>query len=321
MEVSGFVISFLSVVLGIFATVLVSRYYFKRSVDKSLIPYLDFSTQLLSGIDPEVKKDLSISYQGVEVKDLYQVQYLIANTGEKPIRDVIKPLELIIPEDQGAILDSSLIHVYPEGREVKLEISDDKKTVKFLFPLLNKGDFFIVKLLVKGSLSKEKIKFNITSEDLPPCLNVQRLPREKVAIEDDTDSESRVDKAALITGLVCLFLAIPPIYLTYQTDLIWFNSPHDSPLDFITNITLDHFIKITAWFSGLLMGLIGIAGIMVSCETVEFRKKNKFLIPNGLTSSKFYKSRNQQQVMEMLEELEEHEAETVYQATNKSDSQ
>jgi hypothetical protein len=67
MEMSGYIISLISLIVAIAVTVIVTRYYFHRSINKSLTPYLDFSSQLLSDIDPKVKKDLSIKFQGLEV--------------------------------------------------------------------------------------------------------------------------------------------------------------------------------------------------------------------------------------------------------------
>lgn len=81
--------------LGIGSTVFVSRYYFNRATDKSLTPFIDYSAYFLKDIDAEVKKDLSIKYQGVEVDELTQMQFLIANNGERPIRDLISLLSYI----------------------------------------------------------------------------------------------------------------------------------------------------------------------------------------------------------------------------------
>ena len=82
------VISIGSLIVGVVA----SRYYFKRTVDKSLTPYIHFSSSLFDGVDPSVRESLKIAYKGTPVNELLEIQFLIANTGERSIRDVIHPL-------------------------------------------------------------------------------------------------------------------------------------------------------------------------------------------------------------------------------------
>jgi len=147
MEISTLLISLASLLIGIGATVFVSKHYFNRVTDKALTPFIDYSAHFLENIDPEVKKDLSIKYQSNEVDELTQMQFLIANNGERPIRDLIKPLELHIPEG-AVILDSSILHISPEGRDVDINIDDTKRVVCINFQLLNKDEFFIIKLLI-----------------------------------------------------------------------------------------------------------------------------------------------------------------------------
>ena len=110
---SGLVTSIASLILGVVATVWVSRYYFKRTVDKALTPYIQFSSSLFEGVDPSVRQALTIDYKGTSVKELLEIQFLIANTGERPIKDLIKPLTLIIPAGC-TLLDASMLHIAPD---------------------------------------------------------------------------------------------------------------------------------------------------------------------------------------------------------------
>jgi len=126
-------ISIGSLVAGIVAAGLVSRYYFRRSVEKSLTPYIQFSSSPLKGIDPEVRKELEVKYRDHAIDNLYEIQFLIANTGDKAIRDVIEPLTLTIP-DGCVLLDASVLHVSPKGRKIILEMSEDKQEVRYIFP-------------------------------------------------------------------------------------------------------------------------------------------------------------------------------------------
>ena len=89
----------IGLILGGLVTVFTSKYFHRKGIkSKSLSTYIQFITEILSDIDPEVEKKLQVSYNQQEVESLYQVQYVIANTGDIPIRDIIEPLTLIIPK-------------------------------------------------------------------------------------------------------------------------------------------------------------------------------------------------------------------------------
>ncbi len=132
-----------SLIVGIVASVWVSAYYFRRSMRKSLTPYIQFYSSPFKGIDPDVKKALQITYQGTPVDDLFEIQFLVANTGDKAIRDVIEPLSFSVPESC-ELLDASLLHLDPAELKVNLAISEDRRSFKMNFPLLNSGSFFVL---------------------------------------------------------------------------------------------------------------------------------------------------------------------------------
>jgi hypothetical protein len=170
----SFLISVASLIVGIVVTVLVSKYYFERSVNKSLTPYVMMLSDLLGGVRDEIRGDLRIEYQGVEVSALTDIRFLIGNSGDRPIRDIIDPLTLTLP-DHVEVLDLDILHIEPEGREVEVEngATENPPRVLFRFPLLNAGEFFILRILVKGSVELDDLKFSITAEDLPPKLEAE----------------------------------------------------------------------------------------------------------------------------------------------------
>jgi hypothetical protein len=135
------IVSIVILIVSVLATVWVSRYYFRRTVAKGLTPYLQFSSPLFNSVDPAVRDSLKITYKGLAVTELLEVQFIIANTGERPIRDVIAPLSLRIPKGCCSLLDASVRYVAPEGTDVKILQSSD--SVAFTFPLLNARDFFL----------------------------------------------------------------------------------------------------------------------------------------------------------------------------------
>ncbi len=71
--------------------------------------------------------------------------------------------------------------------------------VTFEFPLLNKGDFFLVKLLLSGSVPSDDMKFTLVADDLPRTLEFNRLPPQ--ALEE---KKLRVEWGIVVVGLVVL---------------------------------------------------------------------------------------------------------------------
>jgi hypothetical protein len=197
---SEFILAIGSLIIGVLATLLVSRYYFKRTVDKSLTPYLQFFSSFFAGVDPSLRESLKIEYKGIPVTELLEMQFLIANTGERPIRDMLTPLSLTIPKGC-SLLDASILHIEPEGREVKIEKTDSG--VLFLFPLLNSREFFITKLLLQGQPKplKDWI-FRISVDDIPPSMTPINLPPDLI----ETGEKREFEQALLWIGLILVVL-------------------------------------------------------------------------------------------------------------------
>lgn len=276
------ILSILSLFIGVLATIFVSRYYFQRSVKKALTPYIDFSSDLLRGIDPEVRSLLVINYQGLPVEDLFQIQFLIANTGEKAIRDLIQPLTLKIP-DGSKLMDANIRYISPTGRKVEIVIDKDNNEIHYTFPLLNKDEFFITKLLISGSPKEEDFKFSISVDDIPPVLKPQYLPYEEVEI-DSNEKKGKIDFGSILGGLSLLVVAYSLVNLSLYVNI---NFPHFKPsewIDFFKNIAFLHISVLFGWLVGIVIGLIGIALIISGFEDIRLFKKKKFLIPDGIIS-------------------------------------
>ena len=148
-----------------------------------LTPFLHFQSNVLDHIDDEVKLVLDINYKGVKVERLQQIQFLIANTGERAIKDLIKPLSLHI-NGEIEIMDANILYVHPDGRKVKLNLEKPNNKIEFIFPLLNKDDFFIAKFLINGAPKKSDYQFSITADDLPPILDIERLSYTQIARDE-----------------------------------------------------------------------------------------------------------------------------------------
>ncbi|MDP2159532.1 MAG: hypothetical protein Q8K02_03555, partial [Flavobacterium sp.] len=73
------------IIFGAIITYIVSKYFFNKGIKKkSLTPYRQFSSPLFTNLDPDLKKDLIVSYKSHQIDNLTQAQFLIANDGDLP---------------------------------------------------------------------------------------------------------------------------------------------------------------------------------------------------------------------------------------------
>ncbi len=281
---SAVLFSAISLLVGVLAALLIAKYYYRRTVDKALVPYVDFYSELFAGIAPKVRESLKITYQDIEVDNLLEVQFLIANTGEKPVRDLIKPLKLELPESV-SIVDATLLHVHPKGREVSLEIDKDKKTTCFRFDLLNKNEFFVVKLLLNGKMDRKDLKFSITADDLPPTLQTQNLQYDMIE-QENQEKKSRIEWDSLIGGALIIFLGISVFYLAYVSDISVPGLGEKSFILSLEEITLPLFAKLASFLVGFVATVIGIVLMFDSFSFINiFGPKKRFVLPEDITRS------------------------------------
>lgn len=274
-----FLIAIVSILIGIGATFFASRHYYRRSVDKELTPFIQLQSNVLSHIDEEVKSDLHVEYKGVKVESLQQLQFLVANTGERAVRDIIKPLRLELPEST-EIMDASILYVFPEGREVNIDPKASGNILEFNFPLLNKDEFFIFKLLIKGEPKRKELKFKIVADDLSPELEIQRLTYSQIERESK-EKESEFE-------LVLLFLGIGFLVFALFTGIL----SHYIPSDILPKVSSGTFqwinaipiIGIASVVGYILTGMLTLIGGMVTFAAIfgnfEFPKSKKFRLPN-----------------------------------------
>lgn len=161
-----------SLLVGVVLTILVSRYYFNRSLKHRLAIYVHSTSRVFVGVGRDVRESLTVLFQGHEVDDLGEIVLLVANEGVHPIRDVVRPLVASVPSET-ELLDATVLHVHPEGRSV--ETIRVKSAVECRFDLLNPGDYFLLKFLVNGPANASDITFAITAVGIPPRL--QASPR------------------------------------------------------------------------------------------------------------------------------------------------
>lgn len=269
-----------SIIVGVIATIWVSNHYFRRSKKKSLTPYIQFSTSVFRGVDPSVRDSLKIEYKEVKINDLYEIQFLVANTGERAIRDIIHPLTLHVPEGS-QILDASILHIHPEGREVSISV-EGSDTI-FGFPLLNSDDFFIAKILLEGEPKDKDFSFSIAVDDLPPILKPRFLPPDLL----DTGEKRKFEIGLFIGGFVCLVIG------SALAGLIYAQWPTISALwkaGFLITIKGNWLILVCAGIAALPALLLIVIGPMMTIgafTNFSFPKKRRFPVPSDFIRRPF----------------------------------
>lgn len=217
------ILTFVGILIGIAATVIVGRHYFLRTVDKRLRVYIHIASPVFGGIDRSVRQVLKAHYCDVEVTDLFQFQFLVANEGERAVRDLIQPLTLSFPNDV-KLLDATVLYIHPNGRLVEIasdEITDAGETmavVRCTFPLLNKGEFFLVKLLLDGIIDPTNLRFRITGDDLPPTIAPEYLPSLFI-LEESTQNDWFSFFLGIALFIPTLILATSTLALATQAEI------------------------------------------------------------------------------------------------------
>jgi hypothetical protein len=278
-------IALASIFIGVATTFFASRHYYRRSVDKELTPFIQMQSNVLSSIDKEVKSDLHIEYKGVKVENLQQVQFLIANTGERAIRDMIKPLSLHLPNDV-EVMDASILYVSPEGREVSLQVSEKDYSVNFNFSLLNKDEFFIFKLLLKGAPERKELKFSIVADDLPPTLKIQRLTYNQIEKEEKNKKENSFEVGLFGVSILVLVVALCLGILAHYINTEAFPIIQSEAWTWANSIP---FVSIASFVGYVLSGMLGLIGAMMMAASIfgdfEFPKSKKFKLPKEFATA------------------------------------
>ena len=169
-------------VIGVIGAFWAARNYYGRSHKHRLaVYYLPTVSNVIGGVDSDMRKDLSISFRGETVLDLSLFEILVANEGVSAIRSPLQPLTITIKEN-ARIFDVALMQVSPEGRYVAIERISDR-TFRCIFELLNSQEYFYLKVITSQYLSEEDIATFIVAEDLPPQLDVLKSSVSNVGSE------------------------------------------------------------------------------------------------------------------------------------------
>lgn len=278
MTVNDLALGIGSLVIGIITSIWVSAYYFRKSVTKSLTPFLHYASSPLNGIASDVKRDLKITYQGAPVQDFFEAQFIVANTGEKAIRDLIEPLGFVVPEGS-TLLDAVLIHRSPIEFQANIEVDTQRKGFKVNFPLMNSGDFFILKVLLDGTPKLEQLRFTILVDELPRTLKISELSFGEVST---TGKPFWTLRFTTLAGLFITFLGIAVSKLVYDA-LQSSPSIFTAPLEFDSVVDLHVLALVSSAIAAFLIISFGVMTVAVPLFSGSLRPvKRKFVVPEGV---------------------------------------
>lgn len=267
---------------GAIFSILVSRYYFIRGIKYHLSVYLHDYSQILAGLDQDVVDAVTIKFEGLDIEELSDMVFLVANDGSHPIRGIIEPFTIVLPKGS-TLLDASFQHVHPEGRRVSVAINKqpDRDTALCTFDLLNKGDYFLVKLLLDGYVGEEAIVFKIAAEGLPPTLELSHASY-------STDSSSRwIDTPTFLSGLILASMSTSVLYLIQLVSqarpglLVWW--PWE--LQGTREAWLANGAVVVAAVVALSLGGVGIGMILTGISKATWKQRTRFVLPERLRRS------------------------------------
>ena len=265
--------------LGGVVSILAARYHYRRS--KRLVFFVQTINYIFTFIKPQIKSDLKIKFKDHTIEELYEIQFIVANTGNEAISNLIRPITMKIPQ-KGFILDYSIVYIHPTGREVFLK--HDGTSISIDFPLLNSGEYFIFRLLVSGSLDlknwsfsreAELFKFKISCAGLNPEITAKKLPFDFWRYSNNKRPLVKIEFEHVLTLLFLGFGFILYSASRIQSDLFILNFK-----EFFANFIFLKVVIILGWIIEIFLGLSTLSWLMDNFEEIfNFNHLPKFQLP------------------------------------------
>jgi len=227
-----FIYSLISLIIGSLVTIWVSKFYFKKSVNKTALQILlDYESELFWDVDKDVKDEFQLFYKGDPVKQMIEVSFTVINNGNTPIAQPIKPLRLTFKHEY-KIYDCQITKIKPKKRDVEAE--QKANGINLLFDLLNPSESFDVRMFIEPTHNlqeNENIKydeyddisvindldFGITAMNLSPELPIIKYNKTQDAMIKNDRYYIRTSIFGAITTF--FFISIIPIALAIENDL------------------------------------------------------------------------------------------------------
>jgi hypothetical protein len=255
-------------IIGAILTIVVTWYFYVLSRRKSLGLYTLLNTNVFEGIKQDVREDLHFSYRGEKIADLQQLEILFINIGERSIGKLLKPLHMELPAEI-QVLDASILYRNPDELEASIThsaVSKEESSAQVFvdFPILNKGEYFVLKLLLSGKPpNSQLLSFSLLSDDMPRIVHVQTLPA--MALQEEPRSK------IFWNGLIMLFVGIALMAMLYFVRL-----DHPDWVDFFWNpsgtITFEKILSALISLFGCLIILVGTLSLASSLTSIVLGK-------------------------------------------------
>jgi len=276
------------ILIGWYVSFIISKYYYWISIRKKELTAIAYNIDwILDDLNKEIKEKLLISYSWEEINNMYQIKYIIANTWDFAISNIINPLKLEIPF-WWDILDFSIVHIEPDLREVSFKVDKVWNTtfIVFNFQLLNPWEYFIFKALIKWDYyidneynKRSNFNFTLTCEDLPPKIESINFDFQYFS-EYDFNKKSKLIEYDIYFIFFILILILVVIF--YPSIYIWFLDNSYNIIDykiFFKSINLTSIILIFNYIFIILITLIFFLTFSTSIVDkikIKFKRKSSF---------------------------------------------
>lgn len=160
-------------VIGIIGAFAVARYYYAKTATHRLAIYVVANDGAFETVAPSVRREMSLQFRGIAVEDLNVLDMLIENQGAA-VSLPIRPLKFRLDGTARAV-SASIAYARPAGLDIAIEIKSDRE-LECIFPLLNPGDYFVVRIVTDGPVASGRISATIIAPDLPPQIEIFGRP-------------------------------------------------------------------------------------------------------------------------------------------------
>lgn len=298
-DLQAVVIAIITTVIGVTVAVLAARHYYTRSVKHRLAIYWLPSPSVFYGADPDIMRDLAIQFRSQPVRELAVTEFLIANEGADPIRNVLEPLTFAITERSSTehapirgrpvrstiadassqsghvpnkIVDASVTYVQPEGRAISVKKTSDQE-FRCNFALLNPDEYFYVKLITDGELRRTDIKCQIVAENLPPTLKVENTSKVSIGSNNDAEPGMLIPAAICLTLAAAIFLPLVALFRVHPSYFPFTGKKFDFVWWIFVPTVLDAII--------IFLGLALTVGFITVAFPTRIRPRRRFNRPRG----------------------------------------
>jgi hypothetical protein len=292
-------------IAGTLGALLIAHFYYRLTVSKSISFFLLLDDRPLSHVNPDVRARLTVHFFGPEpapaptnigdsitvergresiaVGELQHLQVIVTNTGSRAISFAEAPT-INLP-NENVILDASIIYQKPEDLGASLTrlpvVDGGAQKIQLAVPLLNKGEFFVVKFLISDNIEAHSLKLHLLSEDLPRTVKIEPLPA------DATKSTlEAVDWRAIWIGGLLLTISIS----TYFTEAaLYAMRPLPSIFSvgvkqFVGHLAPIHVAFLISFLGIIVVGLLGAISLF-GMGLEPFFTRRRIVLPAELRPS------------------------------------